>query len=64
MCEEHEVETKDGYILTLHRIPGWLRNNCEMNDKVLLMQHSFLGSSSNFLINSPKQSLGKIFHLR
>lgn len=61
MCEEHEVETKDGYILTLHRIPGWMRNNCVMNDKVLLLQHGFLGSSTNFLINSQNQSLGYLF---
>lgn len=60
VCEEHEVETKDGYILTLHRIPRG-KNNCTNYNKVVIIQHGFLGSATNFLINSPKQSLGYLF---
>ena len=58
-CEEHEVETKDGYILTLHRLPIQDSMNCMTRDKVVLLNHGFLGSSTNFLINGPKESLGK-----
>lgn len=37
-CEKHTVRTKDGYILTLHRIPP--QNTTKQNDqKVMLLMH-------------------------
>ncbi|XP_002165026.2 gastric triacylglycerol lipase isoform X1 [Hydra vulgaris] len=56
--EEHYVQTEDGYILTLHRIPKGLRK--PSNGKVAFLQHGILDSSATFLMNPPDQSLGFI----
>ncbi|KAL6417516.1 hypothetical protein ACFW04_007353 [Cataglyphis niger] len=42
-AETHVIMTKDGYLLTLHRIPGG------NNSLPVLLQHGFLGSSSNWV---------------
>jgi len=59
--EEHEVETEDGYILKMHRIPGG-RNNTgdEEEDKArqpIFLQHTILSSSADWVINYPNTSL-------
>ncbi|RWS07312.1 hypothetical protein B4U79_09367, partial [Dinothrombium tinctorium] len=49
-AEAHNVTTDDGYILTLHRIV----NPCHKGRaKPVLLQHGLLGSSVDFIINSP-----------
>lgn len=50
-AEEHDVTTRDGYILTVHRIPN-------PNKPVVFLQHGLLDASSSFVINFANQSLG------
>lgn len=51
--EEHDVETKDGYILTVHRIVNPLIAEGERaNLKPVLLQHGLMSSSVDWVINS------------
>jgi len=54
--ETHIVQTEDGYLLTLHRIP-------RQNGAPVLLLHSLLTSSADFLILGKDKGLG-IQHLR
>ena len=56
--ETHKVNTDDGYILTMFRIPFREANrNGGKLKGVFYLQHGFLGSSSNFVTNLPRHSL-------
>jgi pimeloyl-ACP methyl ester carboxylesterase len=62
VAEEHQAVTKDGYKLTMHRIPHG-RNNRHSNQKnrpVALLQHGLLDVDSSWVANFPDQSLGFI----
>eukprot|EP00794_Sanderia_malayensis_P011943 gene11943-13179_t len=63
-AETHEAITKDGYILTLHRIPHGKEHNGKKSTTkqrpVVFLQHGLLCSSSNWVTNYPAQSLGFI----
>jgi len=51
-AEAHVIMTEDGYLLTLHRIPG-------RNDSVpVLLQHGLLGSSADWVILGKGKALG------
>lgn len=55
--ETHEVESEDGYLLTIHRIPnGKMMKNVD-KPPVFLM-HAFMSSSVDWLVNGPNNSLG------
>ena len=54
--EEHHVVTKDGYNLTIHRIPHGRNNSATKG--VVFIQHGLLCSSADFLLNLPSQSIG------
>lgn len=60
--ERHYVETKDGYILTMFRIPGGRRASNATEPirarSPVLLQHALLCSSFDFVNNDPHQSLG------
>ena len=59
--EEHQVQTDDGYLLTMHRIPyGRKERGCRASASrpVVFLQHGLLDSSSTFVINMADQSLG------
>ncbi|KAJ3658402.1 hypothetical protein Zmor_010141 [Zophobas morio] len=55
--ESHDVETDDGYILTLHRIPHGIKNVSTMKYPVLLM-HGLLSSSVDWVNMGPENALG------
>ncbi|XP_055677827.1 lipase 3-like [Lutzomyia longipalpis] len=55
-AEEHSVQTPDGYILKLHRIPPYGGNESATH-QVVFLQHGVLGSSADFLIQGPQNSL-------
>lgn len=52
--EEHFVETEDGYVLALYRIPS------RHKAPPLLLFHGLLDSSATWVLNYPSQSLGFI----
>ncbi|KAK7306664.1 hypothetical protein VNO77_44616 [Canavalia gladiata] len=58
-CEEHEVITKDGYILSLQRIPTG-RFGKKANKQPVLLQHGLTADAICWLFNSPNESLGFI----
>ncbi|KAF2352725.1 AB-hydrolase lipase domain [Trinorchestia longiramus] len=60
--ETHHVTTHDGYILVLHHLLGPLNSSPSEVQKpdVALLMSSIFGSSSDFVINEPHESLGYI----
>lgn len=50
-AEVHEVTTRDGYILILHRIVNPLCNATRLHP--VLLQHGILSSSADWVLNSP-----------
>lgn len=56
LCEEHEVTTEDGYVLTLHRIPNGKRK--KNNGKVLFLMHGILSSSADWIVTGETKGLG------
>ncbi|KAL4234542.1 hypothetical protein ACF0H5_006185 [Mactra antiquata] len=57
--EEHDVTTKDGYILNVQRIPyGKTTNPLGANRPVILLQHGLLSSSACWVENLANNSLG------
>jgi len=56
-AEAHIVQTQDGYLLTLHRIP----NN---KYQPVLLQHGLLCSSADWVIADKDKGLGTTFNLK
>ncbi|CAB3226336.1 unnamed protein product [Arctia plantaginis] len=48
-CERHEVLTKDGYLLTMFRIPG--------DGPPVFLMHGLLGSADDFILAGPDSAL-------
>ncbi len=60
--ETHTLETEDGYILELHRIPPLIKKEFEIKLPVLVTHGNFQ-SSADWVINTPSNnSLGMYFH--
>ena len=59
LAEEHDVITKDGFIITIQRIISPNFKN-KPSKPAVFMQHGLLDASSTWVINFPSQSLGFI----
>ncbi|URE21844.1 Triacylglycerol lipase [Musa troglodytarum] len=56
-CQEYEVKTQDGYILTMHRIPQGRGGGRAGKRQPVLLQHGVLMDGLTWLLNPPQQSL-------
>lgn len=59
-CEEHDVITEDGYILSIQRIPFSRFQSSYTPRPIVYLQHGLLDASSTWVINYPDQSLAFI----
>ncbi|KAL5009835.1 hypothetical protein ScPMuIL_012140 [Solemya velum] len=59
-CEQHTVQTKDGFLLGVQRIPHGVTRNGTGRKGVVFIQHGLLCSSSNWVVNLANESLGFI----
>ncbi|XP_046395248.1 lipase 3-like [Ischnura elegans] len=60
-AEEYEVQTDDGYVLKLHRIPhGKSGRSLRREQKVVFLQHGLLCSSADWVMMGPKEGLAFI----
>lgn len=58
-AETHTVQTDDGYLLTLHRIPYGKNCGPENSRGPVLVQHGLLCSSADWVVMGPQQGLGE-----
>ncbi|XP_059282744.1 triacylglycerol lipase 2-like [Lycium ferocissimum] len=59
-CQEYEVKTDDGYILSVQRIPEGRTGGGGQNRPPVLLQHGVLVDGATWLLNPPEQSLATI----
>lgn len=52
------MDTKDGYLLEIHRIPHG-KNKQKFRNFPVLLQHGVVASSADWIINGPSKALGK-----
>ena len=57
-AESHIVETADGYLLTLFRIPGFLNETVGTQKPVAFMQHGLLDNCDTWIVNDPSLAPG------
>lgn len=58
--EEHFIESEDGYIISLHRIPFSKKvRSLKTERPVALFQHGLLAASDTWLFRGPNKDLGK-----
>ncbi|XP_014259651.1 lipase 3-like [Cimex lectularius] len=55
----YEVETEDGYVLEIHRLveANGKKDENNKNNPVVLLQHGMWGTSKNWLIQKPEESI-------
>ncbi len=60
--EAHDLQTQDGYLLSVVRIPASTqrRQGDDPQRQPVLLQHGLLDSCAGFLLNGPQQSLAFI----
>ncbi|XP_060190082.1 triacylglycerol lipase 2-like isoform X2 [Lycium barbarum] len=59
-CQEFEVTTDDGYILSVQRITEGRVGGTDSNRQPVLLQHGVLADGATWVLNPPEQSLGMI----
>ncbi|KAL4588951.1 hypothetical protein LXL04_001851 [Taraxacum kok-saghyz] len=59
-CEEHKVTTKDGFVLSLQRIPLGRAGGQRGNRVPVLLQHGLLMDAITWLLSPPDQSLALV----
>ncbi|KAE8705054.1 Triacylglycerol lipase 2 [Hibiscus syriacus] len=59
-CQEHQAETKDGYILSMQRIPEGRNGGAGNTKQPILIQHGVLVDGMAWLLNSPQENLPMI----
>ncbi|XP_010524257.1 PREDICTED: triacylglycerol lipase 2 isoform X2 [Tarenaya hassleriana] len=57
ICQEHEVTTRDGYILNMQRIPEGRVSNGKTTRQPVLIQHGVLVDGMTWLLNPAEQNL-------
>ncbi|KAL2457711.1 Triacylglycerol lipase 2 [Abeliophyllum distichum] len=60
ICEEHIVTTKDGYILSMQRMPKGRSDSKKGVKQPVLLQHGLMMDATTWLLNSPAESLAFI----
>ncbi|CAL5403402.1 unnamed protein product [Camellia sinensis] len=60
VCEEHKVTTRDGYILSMQRIPVGRSGETQGKRTPVLLQHGLLMDGITWLLSPPDQSLALI----
>lgn len=58
--EEHQVQTSDGYLLTMHRIPYSKNTGDDGHRPVMFLMHGLLCSSSDWVLSGPSNGLAFI----
>ena len=59
--ENYWVQTTDGFLLSIVRIPHGKNENSRGNGKpVVFLQHGLLDTSATWVLNNPQESLGFI----
>lgn len=56
-CEEHTVQTRDGYMLTIFRLPSRINEYDPKFRPAVLLQHGFLSNAASWLVNGPHESI-------
>uniref|UniRef100_A0A0E0IFZ3 Lipase n=1 Tax=Oryza nivara TaxID=4536 RepID=A0A0E0IFZ3_ORYNI len=59
-CTEHNVETKDGFLLSLQHIPHGKNKAADSTGPPVFLQHGLFQGGDTWFINSAEQSLGYI----
>ncbi|KAH8253421.1 hypothetical protein KR032_005477, partial [Drosophila birchii] len=64
-CQVHRVETADGYLLSVHRIPAPRNPRCASRQlRPFLLMHGLLGSAGDFVAGGQGRSLALELHTR
>lgn len=63
-CQVHRVETADGYLLSVHRIPAPRNPACPRQLRPFLLMHGLLGSAADFVSGGAGRSLALELHAR
>ncbi|XP_043269208.1 uncharacterized protein [Venturia canescens] len=57
IAEEHEVTTEDGYILSIHRIPGGPKSPMARGKSPVVLIHGLLAASDIWVLRGPEHDL-------
>jgi hypothetical protein len=59
-AETHTVQTEDGYLLSLHRIPCGRAGCGDGVRQPVFLQHGILASSADWILSGPEKGIGFI----